>query len=91
VAADMRNLDGSRHSFDPVLPTSSEKAASLELPCVVEMQGAEAWLSAEAVPALAAWRTVAPQWPAEPDGEGQTPGKGLSCSATCRAAAAVNG
>lgn len=33
-------------------------------------QGAEAWLSAETMAALAAWRAVAPQWPAGPDGEG---------------------
>ncbi|MBP2310216.1 tyrosine-type recombinase/integrase [Azospirillum melinis] len=33
-------------------------------------EGAEAWLSAEAVAALVAWRAVAPRWPAEPDGEG---------------------
>ncbi|WP_049975841.1 site-specific integrase [Azospirillum sp. B506] len=35
-----------------------------------EGQGAEAWLSAETVAALAAWRAVAPRWPADADGEG---------------------
>ncbi len=35
-----------------------------------EGQGAEAWLSAEAVMALAAWRAVAPRWPVQADGEG---------------------
>ncbi len=35
-----------------------------------EGQGAEAWLSAEAAAALAAWRAAAPRWPAEPDGQG---------------------
>ncbi|MFS2012767.1 tyrosine-type recombinase/integrase [Azospirillum sp. CT11-132] len=35
-----------------------------------EGQGAEAWLPAEAVAALTAWRAVAPRWPAEADEEG---------------------
>lgn len=35
-----------------------------------EGQGAEAWLSAEAVAALTNWRAVAPRWPTEPGGEG---------------------
>lgn len=39
VAADVRNLDGAGHRFDPMPPASPEKAASLELPRVVEMQG----------------------------------------------------
>lgn len=35
-----------------------------------EGQGAEAWLSTEAVAALTAWRAEAPRWPTEPGGEG---------------------
>lgn len=35
-----------------------------------EGQGAEAWLSSDAVAALTAWRAMAPQWPTEPGGEG---------------------
>ncbi|SMH28458.1 Phage integrase family protein [Azospirillum lipoferum] len=42
-----------------------------------EGHGAEAWLSAEAVGALTAWRAVAPQWPAEPGGQGPLTREGV--------------
>lgn len=62
------------HPVDPALnPDSLPGEATIRIrrsKTDQEGQGAEAWLSAEAVTALAAWRAVAPRSPAGTGGEG---------------------
>ncbi|PWC40934.1 hypothetical protein TSO352_00315 [Azospirillum sp. TSO35-2] len=62
------------HPVDPALnPDAHPGEATIRIrhsKTDQEGQGAEAWLSAEAVAALTAWRAVAPRWPTEPGGEG---------------------
>lgn len=69
------------HPVDPQLnPDAHPGEATIQIrrsKTDQEGQGAEAWLSAEAAAALAAWRAVAPRWPAEPDGQGPRTREGV--------------